>query len=362
MSRRFPRILSLATALVVVASTCPSLGVSAAAGSAARASTTTAPKLVVAAYFPWYGTPTGPTGHWEHWQDGNGTVFVKDHPPVFYDSKDPNLINLQLAVANYYGIDAFAVSWWGSGSNEDQNFGLMLSTAAASNAPVKLAAQFETPGLSAGGAVGITHQLTYLLASYSGQPSYLHVSGRPVVFIYNPAAFTTDYSQWAAILATPAIAAYNAMFIVDSFTADAATVFDGLYTFAPFGPNYPYDPVALYNKYQTASAVAKAHNRIFAPAVAPGFDDSVIRTPSMVISRSSYQTYVGTWYVALASQADWVFIDSWNEWHEATELEPSAEYGVDYLYLTAVLGHYLKAASAATGAAAAKSLLRLGHH
>ncbi|MDQ6876431.1 MAG: glycoside hydrolase family 99-like domain-containing protein [Candidatus Dormibacteraeota bacterium] len=304
--------------------------------------TVAAPKLVVAAYFPWYGTPSGPTGHWVHWKDGNGNVLVKDHPPYMYDSREPAAINAELSAANLFGINAFAVSWWGVGSNEDGNLKILLDTAASTNSPVKLAAQFETTGLAGLGTSGVISQLAALMTSYSSHRSYLTVNGRPVVFIYNPAALTSDYSQWAAILANPAIASFNAMYIVDSFSDQAAAVFDGLYTFAPFGPSYPYDPIALYNKYQSASAVAKAHNKVFVPAVSPGFDDSVIRAPSMIIPRTNHETYVGTWYIALSAQPDWVFIDSWNEWHEATELEPSSEYGTDYLYLTSVFSYFLR--------------------
>jgi hypothetical protein len=290
---------------------------------------------VIASYYAWYGLPTGPTGYWYHWVDSNGQPLVTDHPNFLYDSRDPDLITYHLTLASYVGIDAFAVSWWGQGSPEDSAFSVMLTTAAGSSLPVKLAAQFETPKFVSAGAVGITSQLSYILKSYSGKSSYLRVAGRPVVFIYNPAAFSTNYDQWATILASPTIASFNAFFVGDSFTDEAARVFDGLYTFAPFGPSYPYAPTDLFNKYKAASAVARQHSRLFIPAVAPGFDDHVIRTPSTLIPRNDAWTYMTTWLIATAASPDWVFIDSWNEWHEGTELEPSAEYGRDYLYLTA---------------------------
>jgi len=331
---------------VLVAAAYPAGSVPASASTSVT-STATAGKLVVAAYFPWYGTPSGPTGTWVHWLDSNGNRIIKDHPYALYDSKDPGVMSLQLAMASYVGIDAFAVSWWGAGTNEDQNFGSLLNTAASIGVPVRLAAQFETTGLASGGASGITSQLTYVLRNYAGKASYLRVAGRPVVFIYNPAAFSTNYDLWAAIIASPSIAQYNPFVIVDSFTDDAARVFDGIYTFAPFGPNLPFDPAALYAKYQAACAVARLHGKIFVPAASPGFDDSAVRTPSTIIPRSDYLTYLETWGIARDSQADWIFIDSWNEWHEATELEPSSEYGSSYLYATAILAAYFKAASPA---------------
>lgn len=90
----------------------------------------------------------------------------------------------------------------------------------------------------------------------ASRPAYLHYLGRPVVFIYNPAAFSTDYTLWSDIIHSPGVAPYNAFFIVDSFDYDAAAVFDGIYRYEPFGPGIPFDPSALRSKYLAARGQA----------------------------------------------------------------------------------------------------------
>ena len=300
-------------------------------------------RLTVGVYFPWWGTPSGPTGYWSHWYSQSGTLQIKDHPPFLYDSGDPAVLARQLGAANASGLDALSVSWWGQGSLEDTHFSVMLDTANSVASPVRLAAQFETAGLAAGGAAGIVTQLQYLLATYSARPAYLHYLGRPVVFIYNPAAFTTDYSVWNDIIHSPAVAAYNAFFIVDSFDYSAAVVFDGMYQYEPFGPGLPFDPSALRSKYLAASTLAKQQGKLFAPSVEPGFDDSAVRPQTMYVPRNGTSTYDQTWQIALSTAPNWIVVATWNEWHEATEIEWSQEYGYTFMNDTATWSARFKA-------------------
>ena len=299
-------------------------------------------RLTVGVYFPWWGTPTGPTGYWSHWYSADGTLQIKDHPPFLYDSGDRSVLARQLSAAASSGLDALAVSWWGRGSLEDQHFSTMLDTAASVASPVHLAAQFETAGLAAGGATGIASQLSYVLSTYSSRSGYLHYLGRPVIFIYNPAAFSTDYSQWSNIIHSAGVAAYNAFFIVDSFDYDAAVVFDGIYQYEPFGPGIPFDPAALRSKYLAAGSLARQLGKLFAPSVEPGFDDSAVRPQTMYVPRNGTSTYDQTWKIALSTGPNWVVVATWNEWHEATEIEWSQEYGYTFMNDTATWSAFFK--------------------
>ena len=73
--------------------------------------------------------------------------------------------------------------------------------------------------------------------------------------------------------------------------------------------------------------------------VAPGFDDRKItvapgRKGTTVIDRQEGRLYMTLWEQAIADGPDWVLIDSFNQWHSGTEIEPSVEMGDRYLTLT----------------------------
>ena len=71
-------------------------------------------KQVLAFYYPWYGTPEGPSGEWVHWNP-NRRHHDSAHDPAygFYDSSDPETVRRHIREAKSAGIDGFIASWWG---------------------------------------------------------------------------------------------------------------------------------------------------------------------------------------------------------------------------------------------------------
>jgi hypothetical protein len=53
------------------------------------------------------------------------------------------------------------------------------------------------------------------------------------------------------------------------------------------------------------------------------------------MDRLDGQTYRTLWEEAIKAEPDWIFVKSWNEWPEGTEIEPSLELGDNYLKITA---------------------------
>ena len=82
---------------------------------------------------------------------------------------------------------------------------------------------------------------------------------------------------------------------------------------------------------------ADADGRPRFQTVMPAFDDRVLRgplgfrIPPQVMATSTYDR---TWSVALANDADYVLVTSWNEFFEGTGIEPTVEYGDAYLDAT----------------------------
>jgi hypothetical protein len=86
--------------------------------------------------------------------------------------------------------------------------------------------------------------------------------------------------------------------------------------------------------YNIASESAHLRNVTFVATVVPGFNNSAVQTESHVIDRRDGSFYSLYWLIAKACSPDGYAITSFNEWHEGTEIEPSREYGCQYIYLT----------------------------
>jgi len=84
-----------------------------------------------------------------------------------------------------------------------------------------------------------------------------------------------------------------------------------------------------------AKARAVAPDKLFIAPVSPGCDDRRVRAATCVQDRAEGAYYRATWEGALAVRPEWVVVVStFNEWMEATQIEPSVQYGDLYLQIT----------------------------
>lgn len=301
----------------------------------------TLPRLVLAFYYPWYGTPQGPTGSWRHWQEGghNPDEFLGQrrdigaaHYPVHgpYDSKNRSLTASHFELAEEAGIDGFIVSWWGSDTFENEAFRLMLDVAEEIDTPVNLTIYYEE---CPGGKNETAMEIETILETYGRRGSFLKVEGYPVIFIYSRAFGQLTLEDWDYVLRNVRYDGYNASFIVDGSGPEVAKVFDGLHTYNPVW--HLHRGENLTDIYVQLRGEAEEQGIIFAATVLPGYDDTHIgRENELVAPRDGGQTYSRTWEAALLSDPDWILICSWNEWHEGTEIEPSLEDRYLHLALT----------------------------
>jgi len=313
---------------------------------------TAAPRRVMAFYYPWYGTPDGPGGrgksvHWGRIDPEKKDIEASTHYPALgaYDSHDPALIDRHCAWAKEAGVDTLILSWWGRGHYTDRAVPLILDACAKHGLSVTL--YYETcPNPKTADATA--RDIARALAAYAGHPAFLKVDGKPVVFIYGRAVGQLDLDQWlrAAVLlneqAPPGVA-----LIGDAFSDAAAAVFDGVHTYNTAGQirQKPPDEVRAWARARFPEWVAladKAH-RISTLTLIPGYDDTKIRTPGLAVPRHDGQSYRIQWEEAIAADPHWVLITSFNEWHEGSEIEPSAEDGRKYLDLTAEYARRFKA-------------------
>jgi len=125
---------------------------------------------------------------------------------------------------------------------------------------------------------------------------------------------------------------------------DFAGYYDKIQDFAEYFLNFTdgihtYSPVdispcisGIFNVYNQASDAAHSRNKTFVATVMPGYNDT--NKPESVVDRQNGIYYTLFWSIAKACFPDGYAITSFNEWHEGTEIEPSREYGHQYIYLT----------------------------
>jgi hypothetical protein len=128
---------------------------------------------------------------------------------------------------------------------------------------------------------------------------------------------------------------------------DFASDYDRIQDFAEYFLNFTegihvYSPVdisphisEIFNVYNQASDAAHSRNKTFVATVMPGYNDT--NKPEYVVDRQNGAFYTLLWSIAKACCADGYAITSFNEWHEGTEIEPSVEYGYQYIDLTRIL-------------------------
>lgn len=98
-----------------------------------------------------------------------------------------------------------------------------------------------------------------------------------------------------------------------------------------------FDGFATYSEFTGGGGggrVLVADDSLLVLSVRPGYDDRKIRDPGLYTPREDGAYYRRSWETALASDPDVVLITSWNEWPEATNIEPSVEFGYQYAELT----------------------------
>ncbi|MGA2767222.1 MAG: hypothetical protein ABSF24_02760 [Candidatus Bathyarchaeia archaeon] len=122
---------------------------------------------------------------------------------------------------------------------------------------------------------------------------------------------------------------------VEDFIDYFSNCIDGIHVYNPISNN----TLKVYDLYHQACELAHSYDKTFIATVVPGFNNVVASDYSpaaleSVVDRRNGVCYNSFWLIANASHPDGYAITSFNEWHEGTEIEPSIEYGDQYLNLT----------------------------
>ena len=265
------------------------------------------------------------------------------HYPVQgpYDSSDPALIDRHLEEAEDAGIDTFVCSWWGPNDPTDRALRLLLMRAATHN--LKVCVLWEQHTASFTGQTP-AKELTYLLETFSKQPAYLKVNNKPVIFVFDRVSRAFSQSAWATALNDLNTRfAPGVLFIGSGQTQTDLLLWDGVYDLSATSQMSGQPPAEcarlLLQQCEPLLLLSKQLHHIRIVSLVPGYDDRKPNATSgnpmhLFVDRQEGKLYSALWQQAIAADADWVLVNSFNQWHTGTEIEPSLELGNTYLTLT----------------------------
>jgi hypothetical protein len=287
-------------------------------------------KAVLAFYYGWYG----PGIHWPP------QTPILDTPAAgTYDSLDPATVRRHAEQARVAGLTGLVASWWGQGDRTDKQLPLLLDACHAQG--LKVCAYVE----QADSPETLADDILYLHSTYGQHPAWLRLKDRPVIMLFDRPLQTLGLDGWDKARKKIATKTSDLAFIGTANSVqeimERAQHFDALHIYSQqFAVAHSHLFRGLWTRKYYRDWVhvqTQAGLGLTTATVLPGYDDRIQpdRTGKRpVVERRDGKAYGELWLAAIKADPDWVFVVSFNEWHEGTEIEPSTQYGDAYLKAT----------------------------
>jgi len=293
-------------------------------------------KEVLIFYYGWYGTKAraGADMHWSNPDTVHERIADAPNYPVGgpYDSLDPAVIARQMAQIKAAGITGLIVSWWGQNDRTNDQLRLVLDAAGAQGLKVTAYVEQITS------IEGVATDTLYLYRTYTRHPAWLKLDNKPVIMYFDRLAQDIGLDGWQRAHALIEAQAPNAI----SYIATANTLkeikarkssFDGLHIYSQQfeGAETRLLPSLWRTKYYSDWVRAQKGAKVTTATILPGFDDRLQldrKGKRPVIKREDGKPFRDLWNAAIAANPDWILIVSFNEWHEASQIEPSTAFGM----------------------------------
>jgi len=339
-------------------------------------------KLVLTTYIDTWANPST-SRYWARWNwDACGVVHdpnyvypngKHDIASVYYpligpyDSSDESVIEYHIRLAQASGIDVFVVDWYGTRNFYDfpaQNRKFINILRIAESMNFGIAVDYDAtkfylgePGQSISKALipdrsealqAIHEDLAYVIKQFGGSPSYLKFNGKPVIFAFSN--YDLEPPKWGDIFGSLRKQGLDAFYVDMQGNTKYYPYFQGFFPWiwADAIAKGQTDSVSYINDAeQRLDAFARYRSVSWGLGVWPGFDDTGVGgwcydRGILKIGRAGGALYNQTWKAALRGAPSWIFIITFNDWSEGTIIEPSREFGYQYLYSTAYFASQFK--------------------
>ncbi|MBI5713249.1 MAG: LysM peptidoglycan-binding domain-containing protein [Chloroflexi bacterium] len=298
-------------------------------------------RVVLADYMMWYDPSTF---------DGNKTWDVPSAGA--YNSDDFGTIQRHVAQAQQACLDGFTPHWYGpQDSRTTNNFNQLLRASAGTN--LRHAIVIQTNIVPGATEQMIIEAIKYVMNNWTSNANYLKLGGKPlIIFTDMPRPWGSDAAALAAWTRIRAAAdpSRSTIWMAEGLVTTFNPLFDGLYAYRIDHRDFPQSWLKQSRWSSALRSVERSSNTplYFADTIAAGFDDTKsvnapgdLRSdaPHFARDRRSGQYYRDTFSVVTKTGGDFLFVKSFNEWIEGTEIEPGRSYGDLYLNLTCELGN-----------------------
>jgi len=340
-------------------------------------------RLVIADYLNHYANPWTQgwsSDEWDGWSyngcgithhprlSSNGTwtdLASKYHPLIGpYDASDEAVLRYQIGLAKASGIDAFMIEWDGTSDFQDfprvnsnslkllalaekMVFGIVIGydagryyTGSGGSFPPFLSNRTQILRL-------VHDDLAYAITRYGNSHIYLKYHGRPFIVLYNGVLTEFTHDEWNGIIDSLRKEGLDAFYATSNADGEALSYYPTVSGFFRWLPRSVLlgqsDSVTAIQEYaERLRSYGQSNSISLGIGVWPGFDSRPVAgwcpagTPlTLLDDRRSGMEYNATWGAALKANPDWIVIVTFNDWNEATIVEPSTEFGYQYLYATA---------------------------
>ena len=291
-------------------------------------------RLVGTYYFYWYNVHTK-----EHIIDGDGTDALTTHPASMDDFAYTSVRwhKQQLRDMMAAGIEVVLPVFWGAPSEQATNAGLHWSYAGLPplvQAREELLKEGKRPPL-----IGLFYDTSTLQWNAWNQHIDLTTDFGKRWFYATVRDFFSMIPprHWALLEGKPIVLLYAAAFARNH---DQKFIDYTKQQFAKdFGGREPWIAAEVSWRVKADSKVAWGGALgLKTPGVAslgPGYDHSAVpgREP-LIVKRENGKFYEEQWLKFLRRPSQFVMVETWNEFHEGTDVAESKEYGRQYIELT----------------------------
>ena len=292
-------------------------------------------RLVIALYYPWYNEDT--------WSDPR----LSDTPATPYNGFDPETIAQHVFWALDVGIDVLVSAWFGPEGDNPTETNLRQLLDASPPDRLSTAILFETdspvffPSAEAQQAA-----LEYALNVHAQHPAYFRYDGKPVIVFWRPRGLfigaeranrddARTVQAWRE-LRDRVDPERTSVWIAETDQGIYLDIFDGIVTYNIAAAPDPAVRLAANARVVRDYNARNGTQRLWVAATMPGYDDTGLleRGDRFARGREDGAYYQRTFAGAVATNPDWISINSFNEWVEGHQIEPSVTYGNLYLDLT----------------------------